>query len=123
MQLLRIRWAHFPVPIHLQPRNSVQMAGLLRWTRNKLNPAPRRSFANQPKALSSGRPVEEETLPDYDPEEFYPVHIGDVFKGKYQVLGKLGFGANSTVWLCRNTEYGSVDLATFYCEALTDSAS
>ncbi|KAG5302383.1 protein kinase [Histoplasma capsulatum G186AR] len=84
----------------------MQMACLLRWTRNKLqpNPTPRRPFASQPKALSPGRPVEEETLPDYNPEEFYPVHIGDIFNGRYQVLGKLGFGANSTVWLCRNTE-------------------
>lgn len=123
MQSLRIRWVHLTVPVHFHSKNSMQMAGLLRWTRNKLNPAPRRSFANQPKALSPGRPVEEETVPDYDPEEFYPVHIGDVFQGKYQVLGKLGFGANSTVWLCRNTEYGSVDPAMFCCEALTVSAS
>ena len=49
--------------------------------------------------------IEEETLPDYNPEEFYPVHIGDILHEKYQVLGKLGYGANSTVWLCRDIQY------------------
>lgn len=122
MQSLRVGWAHLIVPVRLHPKNSMQMASLLRWTRNKLDPAPRRSFANLSKALSPDRPVEEETLPAYDPEEFYPVHIGDVFKGKYLVLGKLGFGANSTVWLCRNTEYSCVDPVMFCCEALTEFA-
>ena len=82
------------------------MAGRLRLARSKLQPATpsRRSFACEAKAPCLDRSVEEETLPSYDPEEFYPVHIGDVFKGKYQVLGKLGFGANSTVWLCHDTK-------------------
>lgn len=48
--------------------------------------------------------LDEETLPYYDPEEFYPVHIGEVFQQRYQVIGKLGFGANSTVWLCRDLQ-------------------
>lgn len=52
--------------------------------------------------LRTGRAVEEETLPDYDPDGFYPVHIGDVFKDRYRVLGKLGFGASSTTWFCRD---------------------
>ena len=47
-------------------------------------------------------PVDEETLPHYDPEQFYPVHIGDLFKDRYQVAGKLGYGAYSTSWLCRD---------------------
>ena len=33
---------------------------------------------------------------------FYPVCIGEVFEDRYQVLGKLGFGSNSTVWFCRD---------------------
>lgn len=47
-------------------------------------------------------PVDEETLPHYDPEQFYPVHIGELFKDRYQVAGKLGYGAYSTSWLCRD---------------------
>lgn len=46
--------------------------------------------------------IEEETLPHYDPEQFYPVHIGDVFKNRYQIMGKLGYGTYSTSWLCRD---------------------
>ncbi|KAH9900742.1 kinase-like domain-containing protein [Cubamyces lactineus] len=46
--------------------------------------------------------VEEERLPWYDPRDFYPVRIGQVFKSRYQVVGKLGYGGYSTVWLCRD---------------------
>ncbi|KAI9743758.1 MAG: hypothetical protein M1818_002491 [Claussenomyces sp. TS43310] len=45
--------------------------------------------------LPVGTPIEEETLPHYEPEHYYPVHIGDVFEARYQVAGKLGYGANS----------------------------
>lgn len=50
-------------------------------------------------------PIDEETLPHYDAGQFYPVHIGDVFNDKYRVTGKLGFGAYSTSWLCRDLRY------------------
>lgn len=46
--------------------------------------------------------IEEEMLPYYETQQFYPVHIGDVFKDRYQVAGKLGYGADSTSWLCRD---------------------
>jgi serine/threonine-protein kinase SRPK3 len=45
--------------------------------------------------------VEEETLPDYLASRYYPVRIGDIFRDRYQVIGKLGFGSTSTVWLAR----------------------
>ncbi|KAL4809322.1 kinase-like domain-containing protein [Aspergillus unguis] len=47
-------------------------------------------------------PVEEETTPNYKPENFYPARIGEVFKNRYQVVGKLGYGSSATVWLCRD---------------------
>ncbi|CAG7916448.1 unnamed protein product [Penicillium olsonii] len=34
--------------------------------------------------------------------KFYPVYIGEVFNHRYQVLGKLGYGSNATVWLGRD---------------------
>ena len=43
------------------------------------------------------RPIDEETLPHYEPEQFYPVHIGDVFNDRYRVTGKLGFGVYSKI--------------------------
>lgn len=45
---------------------------------------------------------EEERLPWYSADQFYPVHLGEVFISKYKVVGKLGYGAHSTVWLCRD---------------------
>jgi hypothetical protein len=35
--------------------------------------------------------VEEETVPQYKVEKFYPVRLGEVFRSKYQVVAKLGF--------------------------------
>lgn len=46
--------------------------------------------------------IEEETLPDYVASRYYPVRIGETFRERYQVVGKLGFGATSTVWLARD---------------------
>jgi serine/threonine-protein kinase SRPK3 len=55
-------------------------------------------------ALDTAIKIEEENMPAYERGLFYPVRIGDVFKARYQVLSKLGFGANSTVWFCRDLE-------------------
>ncbi|KAL3491730.1 kinase-like domain-containing protein [Aspergillus germanicus] len=48
--------------------------------------------------------VEEETLPHYDFSHFYPVKIGDAYQDRYQVIGKLGYGAYFTSWLCRDSQ-------------------
>jgi hypothetical protein len=40
-----------------------------------------------------------------NPDLFYPVRIGEIFDSRYKVVGKLGYGAYSTVWLCRNVKY------------------
>ncbi|KAI1421743.1 kinase-like protein [Xylaria sp. FL1777] len=45
---------------------------------------------------------EEETLPFYQKEEYYPMQIGQVVHDHYQVVAKLGFGTTSTVWLARD---------------------
>jgi len=50
--------------------------------------------------------MEEENLPDYDPLDFYPVRIGETLASRYKVIGKLGFGNSSTVWLSRDLGYG-----------------
>ena len=49
--------------------------------------------------------IEEETLPDYSSARYYPVQIGEVFVDRYQVIGKLGFGITSTVWLALDWRY------------------
>lgn len=44
----------------------------------------------------------EETIPGYIASRYYPARIGEIIKERYQVVGKLGFGASSTVWLARD---------------------
>uniref|UniRef100_A0A2D3V6D5 non-specific serine/threonine protein kinase n=1 Tax=Ramularia collo-cygni TaxID=112498 RepID=A0A2D3V6D5_9PEZI len=46
--------------------------------------------------------IEEETLLGYAAKVYYPVRIGQTFQSRYQVVGKLGFGGSSTVWLARD---------------------
>ncbi|POR38337.1 Uncharacterized protein TPAR_01454 [Tolypocladium paradoxum] len=58
--------------------------------------------------------LEEEQFDEFKAGQYYPVIIGDVFASKYQVLGKLGFGTTSTVWLARNLqEHKYVSLKIF----------
>uniref|UniRef100_A0A8H7K8Z4 Protein kinase domain-containing protein n=1 Tax=Bionectria ochroleuca TaxID=29856 RepID=A0A8H7K8Z4_BIOOC len=53
---------------------------------------------------TSSSPVEEETVPTYEPQRFYPAKLGEVFDSRYTVVSKLGFGTNSTIWLCRDSK-------------------
>lgn len=57
------------------------------------------------KLIGSDKPIEEERLPHYVAAEFYPVRLGESLNERYEVLGKLGYGSKSTVWLCHDTEY------------------
>jgi non-specific serine/threonine protein kinase len=59
----------------------------------------------KPTILPREIPIEEETLPHYQPDQYYPVKIGDVFQSRYQVAGKLGYGAYSTSWLCHDIQF------------------
>jgi serine/threonine-protein kinase SRPK3 len=52
--------------------------------------------------INASLKVDEELLKHYKPSRFYPVHLGNVFESRYQVLSKLGYGSCSTVWLSRD---------------------
>ncbi|KAI7202693.1 kinase-like protein [Hortaea werneckii] len=54
--------------------------------------------------IDSSYIVEEETLSGYQSRHYYPVRLGDVLDDRYKVIGKLGFGSASTVWLCRDVQ-------------------
>ncbi|KKK13213.1 hypothetical protein ARAM_000564 [Aspergillus rambellii] len=46
--------------------------------------------------------LEEETLPNYQPEKYYPVNQGEVLNDRYQTIAKIGYGVTSTVWLAKD---------------------
>ena len=48
---------------------------------------------------------EDEGLPDYKIGGYHPVHVGEVFKDRYVVIQKLGWGHFSTVWLAKDKKY------------------
>ncbi|PQK14572.1 hypothetical protein BB8028_0005g01030 [Beauveria bassiana] len=49
--------------------------------------------------------IEEENLPDYNAARYYPTRIGEIIQDRYQVVGKLGYGATSTAWLARDMHH------------------
>jgi serine/threonine-protein kinase SRPK3 len=52
--------------------------------------------------IDASEEVEEETLSGYCPKKYYPVRLGEIFERRYQVVGKLGYGTTSTVWLAHD---------------------
>ncbi|KKK14984.1 hypothetical protein P175DRAFT_0554466 [Aspergillus ochraceoroseus IBT 24754] len=82
------------------------MASILRALTNNIRRArpSSRECSSIAQILPTGTPIEEETLPHYKPAHYYPVTIGDVYHTRYEVAGKLGYGAYSTSWLCRDLQ-------------------
>jgi len=56
--------------------------------------------------LDTTEKIDDEDIPSYVPENYYPVYLGEVFMSIYQVVTKLGFGVNPTIWLCRDPRQG-----------------
>lgn len=52
--------------------------------------------------IGSSQKIEEERLPFYRRQDYYPMRIGDVIHDRYQVVAKLGYGTTSTVWLAHD---------------------
>ncbi|KAJ3466954.1 hypothetical protein MRS44_004518 [Fusarium solani] len=55
--------------------------------------------------IDPSQKVEEERLPFYKLEDYYPMQIGQVLENRYHVVAKLGYGISSTVWLSRDLMY------------------
>jgi hypothetical protein len=103
--------SHLPVTLcfHLQPssqpfllsnidRRTIHASSSSLGTPN----APRLSTSPGIGLIYPSENIEEETLPTYQAEKYYPVRIGQVLDNQYQILAKLGYGVTSTVWLCRD---------------------
>lgn len=52
--------------------------------------------------LDQSQELDEETLPTYQPEKYYPVNQGEIVNDRYQILAKIGYGVTSTVWLAKD---------------------
>jgi serine/threonine-protein kinase SRPK3 len=68
----------------------------------RLKPLDLSSAAANAAILPLNLPIEEEKKQNYDPKQFYPVKLGEIFHDRYQIVVKVGFGGHSTVWLARN---------------------
>ena len=66
-----------------------------------------RSFSSQKRQGHTEIPddvlVDEEKIPGYRPDSYFPANPGDLIENRYQLNAKLGWGASSTVWLARDT--------------------
>lgn len=83
------------------------MTSILRWAKNCTRRAPLQPLLFQNtnyKVVDSSQKLEEEAFEGYGTGNYYPARIGEVLDSKYQVVGKLGFGVSSTVWLARDLE-------------------
>ncbi|KAF3484187.1 CMGC/SRPK protein kinase [Arthroderma uncinatum] len=53
--------------------------------------------------------VDEEACSDYGSASFYPAKPGEVLAKKFQLLVKIGWGSQSTVWLARDVSSNNAD--------------
>lgn len=107
MSLLRSNFGIFLPPLKklreirsqsISPFHLISMRTMCSVASNSPRRFPNSGFVK----LDPKKKIEEEEVPLYDPRDFYPVYLGEVFASRYQVVSKLGFGTSSTVWLCRD---------------------
>ncbi|QPG94139.1 hypothetical protein C2857_004948 [Epichloe festucae Fl1] len=82
------------------------MAPLLKWARGLFRRRPLIPLQFPTTGFNvvpASEVLEEEHYDGFKTGNYCPVNIGDVYASNtYQILGKLGFGSTSTVWLARN---------------------
>lgn len=76
------------------------------WRRKMTSMMTRDNFHRVPVAT----PIEEELLPSYKPEDYYPVATDQLLHSRYRIVCKLGRGVGSTVWLAKDTEWDGPEL-------------
>ncbi|OQD73305.1 hypothetical protein PENDEC_c016G01465 [Penicillium decumbens] len=83
------------------------MANIIRWATKALRkpPSPPIIFPTGGyETVPPSEVLEEERFEQFKQGQYYPANIGEVLTSRYQVIGKLGFGTTSTVWLARDLE-------------------
>lgn len=74
------------------------------------------------KQIAPDAKLEEERIYD-DVSRYYPAHLGEILKNRYQIVGKLGFGVSSTVWFARDLRFDASprksDLGNLYANRRT----
>ena len=81
------------------------MATIMKWAITAFRRAPSPPVCFPTSGFEVVRPSEvlnEERFEQFKQGQYYPTNIGDVLISKYQIIGKLGFGTTSTVWLARD---------------------
>ncbi|KAG6006486.1 hypothetical protein E4U21_007030 [Claviceps maximensis] len=69
--------------------------------RNSFHPPRKTIIAHASKAI-----IDEEKIPGYNSELYYPANPSDVLEDRYRLIAKLGWGASSTAWLALDTRSG-----------------
>ncbi|RAH71116.1 kinase domain protein [Aspergillus aculeatinus CBS 121060] len=83
------------------------MANLMKWAMKTLRRTPSPPICFPTSGFETVRPSEvldEERFENFKQGKYYPANIGDVLHAKYQIIGELGFGTTSTVWLARDLD-------------------
>lgn len=98
---------HIHLQFHFRSRYQHLLGGLLikpRRSTMRLDRLATMSTSSQFERIDSSYLVEEETLSSYKAKYYYPIKLGEVLHERYKIIGKLGFGSASTVWLCRDLQ-------------------
>ncbi|KAJ0416883.1 kinase-like domain-containing protein [Aspergillus carlsbadensis] len=75
------------------------------WANNEKDSEESRTFPTTGFSfIDSERCFEEEEIPDYQANRFYPVELGQIVQDRYQIIAKFGFGSSSTTWLARDLQ-------------------
>lgn len=83
------------------------MATLIKWATRVFRRPPSPPICFPTTGFETVRPSEildEKRFEKFKLGQYYPANIGDVICSKYQIVGKLGFGTTSTVWLAHDLE-------------------
>lgn len=82
---------------------ATHMRGATQETRRAASP-PLCFPPNDFETVPASEVLEEEWFEKFKKRQYYPANIGEVLDSRYQIVGKLGFGSTSTVWLARDLQ-------------------